>query len=66
MFYLGFANEKREKRIGKAPDLETAIAIGEAKQSKYKAKGKHGMIFVYEIVVKCGAYMRKIYEAWEV
>ena len=66
MFYLGFANEKREKRIGKAPDLETAIAIGEAKQKKYKAAGKHGIITAYEIVVKCGAYMRKIYEAWRV
>lgn len=66
MFYLGFANEKREKRIGKAPDLETAITIGEAKQKKYKAAGKHGIITAYEIVVKCGAYMRKIYEAWEV
>ena len=66
MFYLGFANEKREKRICKAPDLATAITIGEAKQKKYKAAGKHGMIFVYEIVVKCGAYMQKIYEAWEV
>lgn len=66
MFYLGFAYDDKSKRIGKAPDLETAIAIGEAKQSKYKAKGKHGMIFVYEIVVKCGAYMQKIYKAWKV
>ena len=66
MFYLGFAYDDKSKRIGKATDLATAITIGEAKQSKYKAKGKHGMIFVYEIVVKCGAYMKKIYKEWEV
>ncbi len=66
MFYLRFTHGDKSKRIGKAPDLETAITIGEAKQKKYKAAGKHGIITAYEIVVKCGAYMRKIYEAWRV
>lgn len=66
MFYLSFTSGDKSKRIGKAPDLETAITIGEAKQTKYKAAGKHGVISVYEIVVKCGAYMQKIYKVWKV
>ena len=65
-YYVEFTSDNKSERIAETPDRAAAIALGEAKQTEYKAAGKHGIISAYEISTERGTPMRKCAEFWEV
>ena len=66
-FYVDFtAGNESERLADELPDLSAAIEVGAAKQTEYKAMGKHGVISAYEISAERGFPMKKCYEFWEV
>lgn len=65
-YYVEYTHGDESERIAETPDRAAAIATGKAKQTEYKAAGKHGIISAYEITTERGIPMRKCAEFWEV
>lgn len=65
-YYVEYTHGDESECIAETPDRAAAIATGKAKQTEYKAAGKHGIISAYEITTERGIPMRKCAEFWEV
>ena len=66
IYYVDYTYEDESEIIAKVPDLEMALAIGQAKQKEYKEAGKCGIISAYTITGERGFFpMRKYFELWK-